>query len=157
MSPNIEIRRVLLNELESIFQIEKEAFQPLNYPLFVLRQYFDIQPDLFLVATNERNQIMGYTLGGIDYGNNLGWVLSLATKRERMSEGIGFKLTNELISIFKKKHIGNVKLTVHPENVAAFNLYIKLGFKQTDLIQDYYGDNSLRKVLEMKFNNKFRS
>ena len=154
MSANIEIRRVLENELKSVFEIEKEAFQPMNYPLFVLRQYFDIQPDLFLVAINEQNKIVGYTLGGIDYGNNLGWVLSLAIRSDNMSSGVGFKLTNELISIFKEKHIDKVKLTVHPENVAALNLYLKLGFKQVDLIQDYYGDNSLRKVLELKFDLK---
>jgi len=151
------IRKAQLNDLGSIFQIDKEAFTPMNYPLFVLRQYLDIMPDLFLVAIDENEQIIGYTLGGIDSNNKLGWILSLATKKEIKSKGVGYKLTCELIDIFRKKQVEKIKLTVYPDNLAAINLYKKLGFKKIELVQNYYGDNSPRLVMEKKFLNQKKS
>ena len=54
----------------------------MNYPMFVIKQYYDLFSDLFLVAVNENKDIVGYVIGGINKKNNEGWLLAIATKRE---------------------------------------------------------------------------
>ena len=68
----ISIRKVTLPELETIYKIEENAFSPMNYPLFVIRQYYDLFSDYFLVAENEEKEIAGYVLGGINPVEKIG-------------------------------------------------------------------------------------
>ena len=143
------IRNILKNEIETVFQIEKETFEPFNYPLFVLRQYFDVMSEYFLVAENEANEIIGYALGGFNLKDQTAWILSLATKTKSQNAGIGFHLTKNLIERFTNNGIRCIKLTVHPDNRSALNLYKKLGFIQLETIDNYYGDHSPRLILEL--------
>ena len=103
-----------------------------------------------MVATNEADDILGYTLGGIDIENMQGWILSLLTNPEHHGKGIGFSLSKKLIEIFRKKEMKRVLLTVHPKNKPALELYYKLGFELKELARDYFGDESPRYVLELK-------
>ena len=144
------IRQVFKEELAKIFELEKRVFEPMNYPLFVLRQFYDLMPDLFLAATNETDDILGYTLGGIDIENKQGWILSLLTNPEHQGKGIGFSLLKKLVEIFRKKEMKRVLLTVHPKNKPALELYYKLGFELKELVKDYFGDESPRYVLKLK-------
>jgi [ribosomal protein S18]-alanine N-acetyltransferase len=143
------IRRLLKNEIETVFQIEKEIFQPFNYPLFVLRQYYDLMSEYFLVAENEANEIVGYVLGGFNLKDQTAWILSLATKNEFKKAGIGHELTKNLVERFHKNGIKSIRLTVEPDNTSALNLYQKLGFIQLENIENYYGDHSPRLLLEL--------
>ena len=150
MAKRIFIRQVLKEELEKISELERSVFEPMNYPLFVLRQFYDLMPDLFLAATTDTDEIVGYTLGGIDIENKQGWILSLLTNPEYQGKGIGYSLSKKLVEIFRKKEMKRVLLTVHPKNKPALELYYKLGFELKELIKDYFGDESPRYVLELK-------
>lgn len=146
------IRSVFKNEIETVFQIEKETFQPFNYPLFVLRQYFDLMPEYFLVAENEADKIVGYALGGMNIKDHTAWILSLAIKNGFQNAGIGFHLTENLIERFNNNGFKCIRLTVHPDNSSALNLYKKLGFVQLEIINNYYGDHCPRLMLELNSN-----
>lgn len=143
------IRKASKKDLEGVFEIEKNAFAPDNYPIFVLRQYMDVFPKLFLIATDQHNAILGYVIGGIDESKNIGWILSLATNPDNKSKGVGSRLTNELIKKFQTLHLDIVRLTVHPENIPANKLYEKLGFSKKELDHNYYGDQSPRLILDL--------
>ena len=138
------------DDLTRIFQLEEEAFKPKNYPLFVLRQFYDILPDLFFVAVDELNQIKGYCFGGINHENKIGWVFALAVIKSEQKKKIGQRLTMELLTAFKNKNINTIQLTTTPDNSAAINLYEKLGFKKTAEIMDYYFDNSPRIIMKLE-------
>lgn len=138
------------NDLIRIFQMEEDAFKPNNYPMFVLRQFYDILPDLFLVAVDELNQIKGYCFGGIDYNSKIGWVFALAVIKEEQKKNIGQHLTMELLTEFKNKNINTIQLTTTPDNNAAINLYEKLGFKKVKEVMDYYFDNSPRVIMKLE-------
>jgi len=146
---NIKIRKVLKDDLTRIFQMEEDAFKPMNYPLFVLRQFYDILPDLFFVAVNEINQIKGYCFGGIDNENKIGWIFALAVTKQDQKKKIGQRITIELLEAFKNKNINKIQLTTTPDNNAAINLYQKLGFKKVKEVMDYYFDNSPRIVMRL--------
>ncbi len=152
----MKIRSVLEHEIESVFHIEKETFEPLNYPLFVLKQYFDLMPEYFLVAENKKGKIAGYVLGGLNLRKQIAWILSLATKNEFQNTGIGLHLTKNLIEKFVEKGYKCIRLTVHPKNYPALNLYKKLGFVQIKNIESYYGDNDPRLVLELNADKDYQ-
>ncbi len=137
------------DDLTRIFQIEEEAFKPMNYPLFVLRQFYDIVPDLFFVAVNEVDQIKGYCFGGIDHESSIGWIFALAVTRPNQKKKIGQRITIELLTAFKNKNITTIQLTTTPDNNAAINLYEKLGFKKVKEVMNYYFDNSPRIIMKL--------
>lgn len=118
----------------------------MNYPLFVLKQYYDLFSDLFLVAENETKDILGYIIGGINTGNNEGWVLSVATKITYLGQGVGTQLCEALLNKFR---VDCVFLTVHPDNLRAIHIYKKLGFKISERKENYYGENSLRNIMKL--------
>lgn len=150
MKSNIEIRKVVKEDLIHIFQIEEEAFAPMNYPLFVLRQFLDILPDLFFVAVDELNQIKGYCFGGIDHESRIGWILALAVTKPNQRMKIGQLVTIELLTAFKNMKITTIHLTTTPDNTAAIKLYEKLGFEKVKEVMDYYFDGSPRIIMKIE-------
>jgi ribosomal-protein-alanine N-acetyltransferase len=150
VNSNFKIRSVVKEDLTRIYQLEEEAFKPKHYPFFVLRQFYDISPDLFLVAVNELNQIKGYCFGGINLSGKIGWVFALAVIKQEQKKKIGQHLTMELLRVFKNKNIKNIQLTTTPDNSAAINLYKKLGFKKVTEVMDYYFDNSPRLLMKLE-------
>lgn len=140
----ITTRKIEVNEIDKIFEIDKKEFQPMNYPRFVLKQYYDLFSELFLVAENENKDILGYIIGGIN--NNEGWILSLATKSEYRGHGIGTKLCKSLLNLI---NIDSILLTVHPDNSGAIHIYEKLGFKTSARKENYYGDHSPRNIMKL--------
>jgi len=145
------VRQVRINELHIIYELEKSAFTPMNYPLFVLRQFYDLLPELFLVAVDKTDSILGYTLGGINLDNNQAWILSLAINQNYQGQGIGYSLSQKLIEKIHNKGMKNIFLTVHPENNSAIMLYKKLGFQGHEKTMDYYGDGKPRLVMVLQF------
>lgn len=145
----MKIRKVTKDDIAHIFRLEEEAFKPMNYQLFTLRQFYDIFPDLFFVAVDELNQIKGYCFGGIDHDNQIGWIFALAVTKPEQRKKIGQRITIELLKAFKNKNINTIKLTTTPDNGAAINLYEQLGFKKVAEVIDYYFDNSPRIIMKL--------
>ena len=151
---NIVVRPVSKNEIGKVYELEKNIFQPINYPQFVLKQFYDLMPDLFLVAVNEENEVLGYVQGGRNIESEVGWVLSLATKPECRGKGIWRMLSEKVIALLRKKGAKSILLTVHPENKSAIHLYEKLDFTTDKIIEDYYGDGEPRWVMSYSFNGR---
>lgn len=49
---NIFIQRATISDIHLIHSIDYQMFKERSFPLFVLRQYYDISADLFLVVKN---------------------------------------------------------------------------------------------------------
>lgn len=150
MTPTIVIRRAAKDDLKHIFQIEEEDFAPMHYPLFVLRQFLDIAPNLFFVAVDEQNQLKGYCFGAIDDERKMGWVLALTVIKSAQRKGIGQRLTTEFIAAMKHKNIHTIQLTTTPDNIGAIMLYEKVGFKKAEEVSDYYLDGSPRVIMKLE-------
>ena len=143
----IKLKNVRREHLKEIAGIDQQAFGLMGYPLFVLRQFYDLFPNLFILAEDKNQNVLGYVLGGINYFNKSGWILSLATEKESKKKGIGRQLLFKLIDRFKDMDLCTIQLTVGPKNLAALNLYLNLGFKIKETVDDYYGDDSQRILL----------
>ena len=146
---NVEITQAVLHDIENVHRIEQQSFSDCPYPLFVIRQFHDLFPNLFIVA-REGDQILGYALGGIGT-DGCGWVLSLAVGREKRSQGIGRAVMDALLDQFREKGVQALRLTVSPTNTNALNLYHNVGFVDMGIRNDYYGDGDERLLMSLEF------
>lgn len=143
------LRKATLDDLEAIHNIERLSFDEEGYPLFVLRQLFDISEDYFFVAEDD-NEILGYSLGNLSAKSNQGWLLSLGVHPEARGRKIGKKLTEKLISLLEHNLCREFCLTVHPYNIAAINIYKHLNFEITAANDNYYFDDEERLLMVKK-------
>jgi ribosomal-protein-alanine N-acetyltransferase len=109
-----------------------------------LRQFFDLFPDLLVVAEQDR-MLVGYALGAL--GSETGWILGVAVEPSAQGAGIGSALTDALLERMKARGVTKISLTVHPNNAPALALYRALGFEQERSEPDYFGEEKPRVVL----------
>ncbi len=145
----ITIRKATLDDLEAIHTIERLSFDGGGYPLFVLRQLFDVSQDYFLVA-EDKNEILGYSLGNLSAKLNQGWLLSLVVLPEARGRNIGKQLTEKLITLLEYNLCREICLTVHPYNIAAINIYKRLNFEIISAYDNYYFDKEERLLMIKK-------
>lgn len=143
------IRKATLEDLELVHQIELQSFGDGSYPLFVLRQLFDISAHYFLVA-EEDGEIRGYILGNVSSRTREGWILSLGVHPEARGKNIGNTLTKKLISVLENNDAIEICLTVHPDNTSALEIYKALNFEVILSTSNYYFDNADRLLMKKK-------
>lgn len=145
----IAIRKANLTDIKTVHAIEKLSFKDGSYPLFVLRQFFDISEDYFLVA-EEAGAILGYALGSLSTKNNQGWLLSLGVHPDARGKQIGKQLAEKVITLLEHGNCNEICLTVHPDNMAAINIYKHLNFEIVSESDNYYFDDEQRLVMVKK-------
>lgn len=145
----LNIREATLEDLETIHAIETLSFGQGSYPLFVMRQLFDISKEYFLVA-EEGTTILGYALGNHTKFNDQGWILSLGIRPESRGQEVGAQLTQKLVDLLENSQSREICLTVHPDNLSGIRLYKKLGFEIAAEYDNYYLDNEARLLMTKK-------
>ena len=141
------IRKATLSDLKKVYDIETLSFKEGCYPLFVLRQWFDISEDYFLIA-EEDDRILGYALGHLVSKEDQGWILSLGVHPEARGKYIGRALTIAMITLLEGNDCKVICLTVHPDNAAAIKIYKTLDFEIISLMPNYYLDNQPRFLMK---------
>lgn len=142
----MQISPITTDDLDDIFALEQRMFASGSYPYFVLRQAYDSQSELFLIA-RDGTGCLGYILGTLQAGKTDGWCLSLCVDSEAQGMGIGRQLMQQLISRLKTLHAQSLKLHVAPDNVSAKALYESLGFTVVDRQADCFGKNADRLIM----------
>lgn len=140
------IRSATAQELKTIKAIDETLFGDDTYPLFALRQLFDITNGLIMVAVLE-NRIVGYAIGHYEPESGNAWFLSLGVLPEQRGKGTGERLTKALIEAVEAKGARACRLTVHPGNTGGYRIYERLGFVAQETQEDYYGDGSPRIIM----------
>lgn len=138
----MKIRKAKLKDLREISEISKESikfhskYETIRYDVNKIIPFYTawleklIQKNVFLVTELDK-RVVGYVCGDIkewypDY--KIGSVIDLAVKKEYQGKGIGKKLLNSIVDLFKEKNCKEIKIDVHMKNKKAFNLYKSLGF-----------------------------
>lgn len=123
-------------DLNQIYAIELQSFDN-PYPYSLLKAYLYLSPELYIVAKDNDDTILGYAIGIIQ--NNIrGHVVSIAVKRDARKQGIGTLLLKELEDRFKKERCVYSYLEVHYKNEPAISLYRKMGYYIVLLKKNYY-------------------
>jgi len=138
----IKLRRFSPADLKDVLGIEKISFPRKQvYSKSRFERYFQKCPESFIIAESKK-RIAGYTIGKLE--KRSAEIISLAVKPGLRQKGIGKKLTNFLISLFRKKGVKEIFLEVRTINKIAISLYRELGFKILKILRNYYrnGDDA---------------
>ena len=100
--------------------------RPWNDPQRDIERKLRVQPELFLVATDD-DVLIGTVMAG--YDGHRGWLYYLASLPDRRGEGIARALVAEAESRLLAMGCPKVQLMVRPENEAARGLYAALGYE----------------------------
>ncbi|MBS3816718.1 MAG: GNAT family N-acetyltransferase [Candidatus Thermoplasmatota archaeon] len=127
---NVLIRNCERKDIEKVIQIENECFDnPYSGEIF----YSHVGNDLFLVAEDSENGIVGYILGTEKEG--YGVIASIAVSPSYRLQGIGKTLMD---SIQKIMDVDRFFITVRPSNKGAIKFYEELNFVKVGKMRDYY-------------------
>ncbi|MEM1509032.1 MAG: ribosomal protein S18-alanine N-acetyltransferase [Thermofilaceae archaeon] len=142
-SPSRTIERLIIREakvddLDTIHSIELKCFGQDAYGLALLQIYQVISLNTFLVAEYE-GAVVGYVIGTLE-ARGEGHVVSIGVHPNYRRKGVATALLNEVINRFNARGVRIVKLEVRVSNFPAINLYRKLGFEITGIVEKYYSD-----------------
>ena len=131
------IRPFTLSDLDRILQIELQAFpkSPYDWATFINLHY--LYPETFLVYVGptidrREGQILGYIVFTQD-----GHIISIAVHPQHRRKGIGKEL---LQTAMKDPSFKKVWAEVRRSNQGAQAFYLRMGFRITREVPNYYGN-----------------
>ena len=157
MSTTVKIEDASIKHLDRLFEIEMECFKSEAFTKQQIAQLLTNQNCVSLIAL-ENDKIIGFIIGMVYIEGNIltGHILTIDVSPSHRRRGIGIKLLQELEKIFKNRGVKVSRLEVREDNIAALNLYQKLGYKKVGKLHNYYGDVHgivLKKVLVEELGN----
>lgn len=146
---DIIVRKMLEKDIDSVLEIEKEAFTtPWSKEAFTSEIRDNILA-YYLVAEVE-GKVVGY--GGIWLILNEGHITNIAVKEEYKGKKIGANILEGLIVYCMEKGIDNMTLEVRESNIVAQNLYKKYDFVSYGIRPNYYADDKEDAVVMWRTN-----
>jgi ribosomal-protein-alanine N-acetyltransferase len=124
----IRIRKFSIEDIDKVFEIEKQAFPKTAYSKETLLRYGENLPDSFIVIETEED-IAGYIIY-----DKTGHIHSTAVKSLHRRRGFGKMLFMHALSNSKKI----LWLEVRSKNIVAIRFYKRLGMKIIGEIPNYY-------------------
>jgi len=141
VSTTVKIEDASIKYLDRLFEIEMECFKSEAFTKQHIAQLLTNQNCISLIA-KENDKIIGFVIGMVYVEGNIltGHILTLDVSPSHRRKGVGIKLLQELEKIFRSKQVKVSRLEVREDNVAALNLYQKLGYRKVGRLRHYYGD-----------------
>jgi ribosomal-protein-alanine acetyltransferase len=137
----IKIEDTSIRLLGKLYEIEKQCF---GQEAFTKQQltYLLTAYNAIGLAARVNSEIAGFAIARVDIGRNtsFGHILTVDIAPAYRRQGIAQKLLQEIETIFREKGIRECRLEVREDNVAALNLYQKLGYKKVGKLEKYYGE-----------------
>ncbi|WP_217145268.1 N-acetyltransferase [Streptomyces sp. AC627_RSS907] len=149
----LALRTARESDLPELRRLDEEVFQEFAYPGFLLRQFFDMHEEHFLVLDDGAGRLRGYVLAATRALGRDSWILGLCVTQDRRRHGLGRELMTEVLARLRRDGIQVVRLTVEPANLAAILLYRSLGFRPEEpdggLRPDYFGPGMHRQIMRL--------
>jgi ribosomal-protein-alanine N-acetyltransferase len=142
------IREFKRPDIKRVLEIETEAFND-PYPPSILIDIYNLGAG-FLVAQQD-NIVVGYIIFWIRYEDE-GHIISLAVDKKYRKKDIGRELVDYAINIFSKCHVKEIKLEVRIGNNGARKFYSKMGFKEKEILKNYYEDGEDAVIMKKEVN-----
>jgi ribosomal-protein-alanine acetyltransferase len=137
----IKIEDTSIRLLGKLYEIEKQCF---GQEAFTKQQiaYLLTEYNAIGLAARVNSEIAGFAIARVDIGRNtsFGHILTVDIAPAYRRKGIAQKLLQEIENRFREKGIKECRLEVREGNVAALNLYQKLGYKKVGKLEKYYGE-----------------
>jgi len=153
-SLSITIQRATINDLETLYQIERECFTIEAFSKEHIA-YLLQNPNTISLVAQTNGEIVGFIVGLIHRQDKMitGRVYTIDVASKHRRKGVGLKLLDELERIFVKRGVKICYLEARANNVAALELYRKRGYVEMEKLKKYYRGIQgvrLKKKLEPK-------
>lgn len=132
---NITISEARAEHLPQILTLEGLCFSA-PWTLEQLSHQMTDENSIFLVAENEKSDILGYV--GLSFVLDEGYISNVAVSPEHRRQGVADRLIEELKCRALEKELAFLTLEVRAGNHAAISLYLKHGFKAVGTRRGYY-------------------
>ncbi|MGB9915616.1 MAG: ribosomal protein S18-alanine N-acetyltransferase [Candidatus Bathyarchaeales archaeon] len=136
----IKIEDATIRLLDKLYEIEKQCFER---EAFTKQQLAYLLADYNTVGLVARfnDEIAGFVMARIGIERNMmfGHILTVNVAPAYRRRGIAQRLLVEIESMLREKGVKECRLEVREDNVAALNLYRKLGYKVVGKLEKYYG------------------
>lgn len=148
---DLHIRAATLDDVDALLGLEKICFDSDRLSRRSFKWMINKANALLLLA-EKNQQLAGYVLILYSRGTSLGRIYSLAVDPKNRKQGIA----NALMAAAEKAALAAgrsfIRLEVRPDNHNAIRLYENLGYKQFDIVSDFYEDHTdamrMMKVLQ---------
>lgn len=128
-----------IGNLDDIYDIEISSFSEEYFNKTQLK-YLLTKAQSICVGIGVGSDLAAYAIALYRKNSKLGHVYSVAVNKNHRGKGIGTKLLNLLEKKIKDQNLCGALLEVRYDNQTAINLYTKLGYVKTKLVQNYYND-----------------
>jgi ribosomal protein S18 acetylase RimI-like enzyme len=143
---NIEIRGITAEDASDIGKIQS-AITTKSPAIIDFRHIIEEQvrkdEDVSFVAVID-GRVVGYMISYIIFGafglEKSAWIATLGVDPKFMGQGIGKKLAEEILAVYRKKGINDIYTSVRWDSVDLLSFFKTLGFDRSNFI-------NLRKVL----------
>ncbi|WP_026182896.1 MULTISPECIES: ribosomal protein S18-alanine N-acetyltransferase [Methanothermococcus] len=136
----VRVRKSQESDFKKIMEIEKQSFNK-NYPEFLIKHIYNSFPDGFLVAEDNKGNIVGYVIAVMEWGN--GHIVSIAVDENHRKKGIGTLLLDTIEKyLYEYCNAKYIVLEVRFDNTNARKFYYKRGYVDKKLLPKYYDDGS---------------
>jgi len=131
--PAHEIRRMMVDDLVDVLHNERRAYShPWTEGIF--KDAIESGYECWLLFCDEKN--IGH--GILSFGAGESHLLNVCINPEQQGKGFGRKLVEHLLLKARDTKAQSVFLEVRASNLAAYSLYLDLGFNDIGVRHDYY-------------------
>ncbi len=133
MTAAARLRAFEPSDTEAVVALWEEAglTRPWNDPRADILRKLSVQPELFLVAVDPADRIVGSVMAG--YDGHRGWLYYLATAGAAQGQGIGRLLVTEAERLLTEMGCPKVQLMVRRENEQVLRFYEGLDYEPVDV------------------------
>ncbi|UAL45041.1 GNAT family N-acetyltransferase/peptidase C39 family protein [Shewanella inventionis] len=133
------LRQAISNDLSQLINIENNAFSGDKINARQMKRFINSPLDCLLVAEID-GTLAGYALVLFHRGTRLARLYSIAVASEFRGQNIAFELVTHCEKIVVERGFITLRLEVRNDNIAAKNLYVKMGYKVLKTLVHYYDD-----------------
>lgn len=134
MMPKIDFSLMTFKEIPEVAKLEEKCFSS-PWSEKALAESLQNESSYFVCAKSGE-KVAGYS--GMYYICDEGYVFNIAVDENFRKMKIGTNLLKHLTDFSKSKNLKFLSLEVRQSNIAAINLYEKLGFKNLGIRKNFY-------------------
>ena len=148
----IRIETATARLLGNLYEIEKQCFSEEAFSKQQISYLLTDYNSVSLVARVD-GVIAGFVIGRVEVepDQSAGHIMTIDVLPAYRRQGIAKRLLIEVEEIFRQKKVREIRLEAREGNLAALELYGKLGYTKISRLQNYYGSSHgiyLSKILK---------
>ncbi len=135
------IEQATASDLDSIVEVENEVFEADRLSRRSLK-YLLTKANATTLIERMDGVVRGYGIVLYNIGTSLARLYSLGVRSQFRGQGVGVALLRAAEQDAVENECVTMRLEVRRDNAAAIQLYQKNGYKQFDVVPDYYEDHT---------------